>query len=224
VRTLLSFITYIFLSTAFCAEAQETPSAELEAVLCERTVWAGADPQDSNEALLRKASICYGLGRFHDARSALGRVRRYMLTDAQNVTLLEDMLLCCYMEGDLDGAMSAAVELGLVGATAPAPHLPDGLMTVLGLLPPLGHICAGKPSEGLLSAALNAGSILWTVLCCMDGAWVGGLLGGGMALDYTWLGSRERVAVLTEGYNQKERLKYLEALLKPIYDQIISSR
>ena len=221
---LLSCTISIFLCTTSFVEAQDIHALELEAVRCERVVWEGADVDAVNTALLRKAALLAEASRYGEAASTLLRVRRYALTDEENYSLLRELFISSYLAGELEQACAAALEAGLISEPSAPRTLDHSKADILSLIPPLGHLYAHEPGEGLLSLMLNAVSVTWTVLQGCSGAWVASLLGGGMALNYTYNGERERTAALVEEYNQKERLKYLEALLKPVYDQIISSR
>lgn len=85
---------------------------------------------------------------------------------------------------------------------ASRPEMKDeGKAMAMAFLPPLGHFYAGNYGEGLLSMALNAAAAGWCVWQCLGGNWISGLVGGGMALNYTFMGNQERVAYLVEKYN-----------------------
>ena len=78
-RTLLSFITSIFLCAAFSSEAQERTDWELRAVQFERAAFDAEDPYDAAEALVSKAECYKQCGRYADAAATLGRVGMYLL-------------------------------------------------------------------------------------------------------------------------------------------------
>ena len=50
--------------------------------------------------------------------------------------------------------------------------------------------------------ALNAAATGWTVWQCISGNWITGLLGGGVALNTTFMGGMERSVQLAEEYNR----------------------
>lgn len=83
---------------------------------------------------------------------------------------------------------------------------------LLSLVPPLGHIYNGAPSEGLLSAGLNAGAVAFTVANLLGGYWVTGIVGGAIALNYTVMGSQERNAALLEIYRKNAPLEFGDRL------------
>ena len=80
----------------------------------------------------------------------------------------------------------------------------------LGFLPPLGHFYNGAYGEGLLSAGLNAGSVAYILANCIGGYWISGILGGIIALNYTWMGSVERSQALTEKNNNNATILFGE--------------
>ena len=67
---------------------------------------------------------------------------------------------------------------------------------------PLGQMYSGHLSEGLQSMALNAAAAGWTVWQCISGNWITGLLGGGVALNATFMGGMQRSAELAQEYNR----------------------
>lgn len=79
-------------------------------------------------------------------------------------------------------------------------------------LPPLGHWYTGNYGEGLLSMALNAAAAGWCVWQCLEGCWISGLLGGGIALNYTFMGNQERSAYLVEKYNHDALRSFNDSL------------
>lgn len=83
-------------------------------------------------------------------------------------------------------------------------------------LPPLGHLYTGNGSEGALSAALNLVAAAWCVWQCAGGNWISGLLGGGMALNYTFMGNLERSSWLVEKYNHDVMREFNDSLRKMI--------
>ncbi len=79
---------------------------------------------------------------------------------------------------------------------------------VLSFFPPLGHFYNGEVSEGLLSGGLNLAALAFTVANCVGGYWVTGLLGGGIALNYTLMGNHERTAALVEKHNNNDPILF----------------
>ena len=259
-RTLLSFITSIFLCAALSSEAQERTDWELKAVQYERAAFDAEDPYEAAEALVSKAECYKQCGRYTDAAATLGRVGMYLLPPERRDDVLYEKELCCYLAGDFDAAASYMEEAG--GGAEPRRLLLDalvlgecarwdearekaaGLMDLLydgqdleaadsglealfsripemktekqavfrSLLPPLGHLYSGHLSEGLVSLGLNSAALGWTVWQCVSGNWITGLLGGGIALNYTLMGGMERSAELAEQYNHDSMRGFNDAL------------
>ena len=223
-RIQLSCTISIFLSTAFCARAVEPSEWEMEAVRCERVVWEGADVDEVNAALLRKAALCREAGCYADAIDALNRVRRYSLGEEGIAQLLSELFICHYQAGAFSEAAAVAVEMGALDSVPPVRQLNPDTATLLSLIPGAGLMYARQPAQGALALGEGALSIAWAVSCCSAGAWGAGLLGASMALYYTLGGSSDRAYTKAVEYNEKKRSESLEALLKPVYDSIISAR
>ena len=84
--------------------------------------------------------------------------------------------------------------------------------TVLSFVPPLAHFYNEAYGEGLLSAGLNAASVGIIVANLVGGYWISGILGGGIALDYTLMGNRERNAFLVHKNNTNGPIAFGERL------------
>lgn len=111
-RTLLSFITSIFLFAAFSSEAQERTDWELKAVQYERAAWDADDPSEAALALVSKAACYKQCGRYADAVETLGRVSMYLLTPGDRTEVLYEKELCSYLAGDFPAAASYMEEAG----------------------------------------------------------------------------------------------------------------
>ncbi|MDO5442408.1 MAG: hypothetical protein Q4G10_01930 [Bacteroidia bacterium] len=262
-RTLLFFITSIFLCAAVSTRAQDLREWELKAVELERIVYASDDPFEVNDALVEKA-FCYKQSRrFADAASTLGRVRMYMLSPEKQREVIYEKELCSYLAGDFEAAAAYIEEADASGAEAgPERMLLDALVygecgrwddaqdraeafvrclyegeelesalaqiekqfsetpdlkstskvLALAFLPPLGHWYTGHYGEGALSMLLNAAAAGWCVWQCLEGCWISGLLGGGIALNYTFMGNQERSAWLVEKYNHDAVRQFNDSL------------
>lgn len=82
------------------------------------------------------------------------------------------------------------------------PELKDEKTAMIrAFLPPLGHFYTGNGEEGWLSMAMNAAAAGWCVGNCLAGNWITGILGGGIALNYTFMGNQERCSYLVGKYN-----------------------
>ena len=125
-RTLLSFITSIFLCAAFSSEAQERTDWALKAVQYERAAFDAEDPHDAAEALVAKAGCYKQAGRYAEAVTTLGRVSMYMLSPEQREEVLYEKELCSYLAGDFSAAASYMEEAA--GEPAPRRLLLDALV------------------------------------------------------------------------------------------------
>lgn len=96
------------------------------------------------------------------------------------------------------------------------PELKDDRTAMIrAFLPPFGHFYTENYGEGWLSLALNTAAAGWCVWQCIGGNWISGILGGGIALNYTFMGNQERCAFLVGKYNQ-EALRSFNASLKEL--------
>ncbi|MBP5719979.1 MAG: hypothetical protein J6W82_02800 [Bacteroidales bacterium] len=185
-------------------------------------------PEERHD-LLYKQELCFFLGgEFGQAASFVSEVE----PDSPEIMLLHALSLA-YSGNYDESEIYAARYLSWDG---PSPHL-DALYKLyaghprersqlasilLAMVPPLGHIYNGAPSEGLLSAGLNAGAVAFTVANLLGGYWVTGIVGGAIALNYTVMGSQERNAALLEKYKHNAPLEFgdkVREFLKSVSEQ-----
>lgn len=174
---------------------------------------------EERQQVLYKQELCFFLsGEFSQAAAFVSEVE----PESKDVLLLHALTLA-YAGNYDESEIYAARYLSWDGES---PHL-DALFklyeghpqprsqvasTLLSMLPPLGHIYNGAPSEGLLSAGLNAGALAFTVANLLGGYWVTGIVGGAIALNYTVMGSQERNAALLEMYKRNAPLEFGDRL------------
>lgn len=170
------------------------------------------EPERQQEVMYEKELCSYLAGDFAGAASYMeeaGEVQepRRLLLDAlvlagcsrwgESRARAEGLLRLRY-----DGEELAAALNGLEGIYSRVPKLKkESTAMILSFLPPLGHLYSGHAAEGLVSMGLNAAAAGWTVWQCLEGNWVTGILGGGIALDYTFMGGMERSIQLADEYN-----------------------
>ena len=82
-------------------------------------------------------------------------------------------------------------------------HKSPDLALALSFFPPLGHIYAGRASEGFLSMAMNAGTAAFAVWQLLGKFYVTGGLGGAIALERTFMGGQQRVLELIDAYPEQ---------------------
>ena len=171
-------------------------------------------PEERREVLYQQ-ELCYFLGgEFAQAATCVGDLE----PDSKDILLLHALVLAYagkFDESEIyaarfiswDGESPRLQELLDIYAGHPAPRDPATAM-VLSFLPPAGHIYNGRPGEGVLSAGLNAAAFAFTIANLLSGYWVTGFVGGGIALNYTFMGNQERNAALVEAYNKDAVLEF----------------
>lgn len=199
-RKLLSCTAFIFLSAAFTIEAQD---ARLRAVELERVVYMSDNPFDVNDALIEKAECLMSLGRYEDAFSTLDRVEMYLLDESLQPEVMRRKAYSAYLSGNYDASIAVLSEMGVGIGEVKAKLLNPLATMLLTLAVPAGYIYVGAPWEGVISTALNAASIAWTVTQIASGCYVSGILGGAIMLSSTYLGAQQRTSQICEEKNRK---------------------
>lgn len=129
----------------------------------------------------------------------------YLLSPEERRELTLQKALCTYLSKDYDASLSYLAEAGVKASPESPRRKNEYLAMALTFLVPAGYAYAEAPwTEAVLSTALNAGSVAWTVTQLAGGLYLAGGLGGAIALSYTFLGAQERVATLVENYNSFE--------------------
>ncbi len=202
--TLLCLISTFLFATFEVSAAQNVDSLLFEAAKRERIVFEAQSPVEVNEALIEKADLYKQAGLYSEALKTLERVRLYLVKSDLRSEIIIQKSLCAYLDGDYDASISYLEELGVQTEYVEPKLKKDWVGMVLTFLVPAGYIYAGAPGEGAVSTALNAGSVAWIVLNMGAGLPVTALLGGALALSYTFLGSQERVAELIAIHNSSK--------------------
>lgn len=99
----------------------------------------------------------------------------------------------------------------------PRPRKASAAMA-LAFVPPLGHFYNGAYGEGLLSLGLNGGAAAFVVANLLGGYWVTGIVGGGILLNYTFMGNQERNTALVRQHNAQDPLAFGDALRNLLQD------
>ncbi|MBR4810112.1 MAG: hypothetical protein IK031_07515 [Bacteroidales bacterium] len=172
---------------------------------------------EERNSVLYQQELCHFLaGDLEQAASLAGQVE----PDSQDILLLHALVLAYsgrYDESELmaarciswNGESPLLEELLTLYRNHPA-EKSEKTAFVLSFLPPLGHFYNGAYGEGLLSAGLNAASLAYAVLNCVGGYWVSGILGGLIALNYTYMGAHERSGELAATGNHNARIQFGE--------------
>ena len=194
-----------FLFAAFNASAaQDVDSLLFEAAKRERIVFEARSPIEVNDALLQKAEFYKQAGLYKEALQTLERVRVYLVPADSRSNLTVQKSLFAFLAGDYDASLSYLEELGVHTEYVEPKLKKDWIGMALTFLVPAGYIYAGAPGEGAVSTALNAASVAWIVVNLNAGLPVTALLGGALALSYTFLGAQERVAELIAIHNSSK--------------------
>ncbi|MCR4910854.1 MAG: hypothetical protein K5909_06185 [Bacteroidales bacterium] len=202
--TLLCLISTFLFAAFEVSAAQNVDSLLFEAARRERIVFEAQSPVEVNEALIEKADLYKQAGLYSEALKTLERVRLYLVKSDLRSEIIIQKSLCAYLDGDYDASISYLEELGVQTEYVEPKLKKDWVGMALTFLVPAGYIYAGAPGEGAVSTALNAGSVAWVVLNLSSGLPVTALLGGALALSYTFLGSQERVAELIAIHNSSK--------------------
>lgn len=241
-RTLLYFIISTFLFAAFsneaygtCPEASDSTAWLMRAVACERIAFSTDDPEEANEALVRKASCYVHAGKYKEASSTLERVSMYLLSPEKQEDVLCRKEICSYLCGDFEAAEAAALQRNggvsngektelqtlaeqLRSVLENSPERKSELTaTILAFLPPLGQFYTHNYREGVKAGVLNWGAAAWTVCNCMSGDWITGLLGGGIVLSHTFMGNQDQSMEMVFDYNaslREDARRRMEEILK----------
>ena len=203
-RTALLCLICTFLSATFSKAQGVTDSLLFEAAKCERIVFEARSPIDANDALLRKAELYKQAGLYKEALQTLERLRLYLVKADARTEVTVQKSLCAFLAGDYDASLSYLDELGIETNYVEPKLKKDWVGMVLTFLVPAGYIYAGAPGEGAVSTAMNAASVAWIVTQLNAGLPVTAILGGALALSYTYLGAQERVAELIAIHNSSK--------------------
>jgi len=184
------------------------------------------DPESRGEVMYEKELCSYLAGDCEQAASYMeeageSRLPRRLLLDAlvlggcarwdESRTRAEELVELLYEGAERDEALA-----GLRDLYSRAPEPKEESQAILrSFLPPLGHLYTGHLSEGLVSTALNAAAAGWTVWQCLGGNWITGLLGGGVALNATFMGGMERSTELVDEYN-RDSMQGFNAVLRDL--------
>lgn len=161
-------------------------------------------PEELTNALYRKELMYYLGGDFGQAAALVPEID----AASQEILMLHALVLAYSGSYDESEIMAARC----ICWDGPSPYL-DELLALyrqhpaqrsgaaalaFSFFPPAGHFYNEAYGEGLLSLGLNAASVAFTVANLLGGYWITGILGGAIALDYTFMGNLERNQQLVE--------------------------
>ena len=174
-------------------------------------------PEERAEVLYQKELCLFLAGDFEQAASLISEVQ-----DSQDALLLHSLVLAYagrYDESEIfaarciswDGESPYLQELLQLYREQPAPRSPVTAMA-LSFFPPAGHLYNDSIGDAALSGVFNAAALAFTVANLCGGYWVTGILGGGIALNATFMGNQQRNAYLVDKNNRNDALAFGDRL------------
>lgn len=195
------FLIFTFLCVHFSSSAQTVVNPMLEASLCERDAFYAGNPVEYNEALLRKAEIQMQAGMYADALHSMERLRMYSIPAAKRKEIGFKKAYAAYLKGDYDLSFSYLQESDFEVPYTEPKKKSEALAMALTFLVPAGFLYAEDPAGAVEYTALNALSVAGIIYQLSSKCYVSGLLGGAMALNLTFMGAQEKVALLIQKRN-----------------------
>ena len=166
------------------------------------------------------AGDCEGAASYMEEAGASATPRRLLLDAlvlggcARWDESLDKALALVDLRYDGDERESARQEINELYARVPKLKT-EGQAVLRSFFPPLGHSYTGHLPEGLACMGLDAAAVGWIVWQCLGGNWITGILGGGVALNATFMGGMERSVSLVEEYN-RDALAGFNAVLRDV--------
>lgn len=183
--------------------------------------------EEERQAVLFQRELCYFLGGdFTQAAALVDEVEQ----ESQEILMVHALALAYagrYDESEIYAARC-------ISYNGESPWLPQLLKLyeshppvrkhntamALAFVPPLGHFYNEAYGEGLLSAGLNAAALAFTIANLLGGYWITGIVGGGIALNYTFMGNQERNAALVDINNNNSSILFGERL-RDFFKQVL---
>lgn len=193
------FFTSIILCVTFSVNAQT--SEYLRAALYEKQAYLADNPKAFNDAVFCKSQVLCEIGQYRESLSTLERVRAYSLTGRQRDSLGIRKAYLAYMLEDYDRAFSYLQEVDRP-LSYTSPHKKSQWAAMfLTFLVPAGFLYAEDPAGAVLYTGLNALSVGGIIMQVSSGCYLSAIVGGAMALNFTFMGAQEKVALLVEKRN-----------------------
>ena len=182
------------------------------------------EPQERTQVLYGQELYWFMAGDFGQASTLVEEVG----DESREALLLHALVLAYagrYDESEIyaarfvswDGPCPRLGELLKFYEVHPRPRSASTAMA-LSFVPPLGHFYNGEYGEGLLSLGLNGAAAAFVVANLLGGYWVTGIVGGGILLDYTFIGNQERNDALVQRHNAGDPLAFGEGLRRLLWD------
>lgn len=204
-RTVLSYLTFIFLSVLFSnklsAQSESEAALLYQAALCERQVFEAENPRLACEALRAKSEAYEKAGNPADALASLARIQPYLLSPQERRELAYKKAELAYRQGDYGSALNFLKEQGMEPQVESPKLKKDWLGMLLTFAVPAGFVYVEDLSGALIYSLLNAASVGWIALEWNAACYVSAVLGGALALNVSFMGAQEKVALQIEERN-----------------------
>ncbi|MGN1225955.1 MAG: hypothetical protein ACI4TL_01820 [Candidatus Cryptobacteroides sp.] len=204
-RTVLSCLIFIFLSALFSSKlsAQSESEAALlyQAALWERQVFEAENPRVATEALWAKSEAYEKAGSYSESLATLGRIPPYLLSPQERKELAYKKAELAYRQGDYGSALNFLKEQGMEPQVESPKLKKDWLGMLLTFAVPAGFVYVEDLSGALVYTLLNAASVGWIALEWSSGCYVSAVLGGALALNVSFMGAQEKVALQIQKRN-----------------------
>lgn len=175
-------------------------------------------PEERQEVLYKQELYMFLSGDFQQASSLIEEAG----DETRDALLLHSLVLAYsgkYDESEIyaarfvswDGPCERLPELLKFYEGHPR-HRSASTAMALSFVPPLGHFYNGAYGEGLLSLGLNGAAAAFVVANLLGGYWVTGILGGGIMLNYTFMGNQERNAALVRRHDANDPIAFGDSL------------
>lgn len=202
-RIKLSCLIFTFLCAVFSSKAQTDLDPRVTASLCERDAYYAKNPIEFNEAIMAKSNALKEAGDYAASLNTLNRIRLYAVPSEirQEIGIKKSWL--AYAVGDYDTAVSFLQEVG-IDVHVNKPSLKNEWLAMgLTFVVPAGFIYMEEPLLGVEYTALNALAICGIMVQILSNCYISGILGGAMALNISFMGAQEKVALLLLERNSK---------------------
>lgn len=204
-RTVLSYLTFIFLSVLFSnklsAQSESEAALLYQAALCERQVFEAENPMVATEALWAKSEAYEKAGNSVDALASLARIQPYLLSPQERRELAYKKAELAYRQGDYVSALNFLKEQGMEPQLESPKLKKDWLGMLLTFAVPAGFVYVEDLSGALIYTLLNAASVGWIAFEWNAACYVSAVLGGALALNVSFMGAQEKVALQIEERN-----------------------
>lgn len=213
-RKLLSCLTCTFLFISFSLKAQQEPSPQLSAALCEQAIWNCASRAERDSLLLQKAEFLAQDGMYDKAFETLGRISNYGLDDDARAELMRRKLIYLYSACRMDefcGMLEEAAGYGLpvnVGLEGKPRHRNEDAAYILSAIPGVGLAYAGDWKNAAKYFLLDGSIIALGAGALYCKLYVSAFLGSGMLLSYSLPKSTEMAVEAAGAYNSRALQEY----------------